>query len=86
MKAHSIRPGYFFPPKEFPEDRKHQRSTSAAVLDKIMTPALSVLASSMYTPNEELGLFALNVAKGRWPEKELFRNKELRELVKEVKG
>ena len=86
MKAHTIRPGYFFPPRQYPDDRKHQRSTTAAVLDKVLTPALLVLAPSLYSPNEDLGLFALSVAKGRWPHKELFRNKDLRGLVKQVKG
>lgn len=85
MKAHSIRPAYFFPPKEFPEDRKYQRSTSAIILDKILTPVVCTLSPSLYTPNHDLGLFATNVAKGRWPDQELFRNKDLRELVKQVK-
>lgn len=86
MKAHLIRPGYFFPPKQFPEDRKHQRSTTAIVLDKVMTPLINVLSPSLYTPVEDLGLFALAVAKGKWTDKELFRNKDLRELVEQVKS
>lgn len=86
MAAQVIRPGYFFTPKQFPEDRKHQRSITALMLDKLMTPALSALAPSLYTPNSELGLFAVNVAKGQWRDKELFTNKDLRSLVQQIKA
>lgn len=64
----------------------HQRSTTAIVLDKVLTPVTSGLVPSLYTPIEDLGPFVLAVAKGQWSDKELFINKDLRELVKQIKS
>ncbi|KAH9926775.1 uncharacterized protein B0H18DRAFT_1005511 [Fomitopsis serialis] len=84
MKARIFRPAYFFPPKKYPEDRKNQRPAWFRALDIVMTPVVKTLLPSIYTPTEDLGKFAIELAKGRWPEKVLFRNVEMRELVKEL--
>ena len=34
----------------------------------------------MYTPVEQMGRFAVELAKGRWGDETLFRNKRMREL------
>jgi len=84
MAAHVLRPGYFFPSPAYPEDRKHQRSTTAYLLDYAMTPLFKALAPSLLAPTEEIGLFATALAKGRFPGQELYRNKVMRQLVKEL--
>ncbi|KAH9835303.1 uncharacterized protein C8Q71DRAFT_710050, partial [Rhodofomes roseus] len=85
MKARIYRPGYFFPSKMYPEDRKHQRSATMGRVDNVMTPAIKCLVPSTYTPTEELGTFAVELAKGRWPDKDFYRNADMRKLVTEVK-
>ena len=84
MQAHVFRPAYFFPPKEYPEDRKNQRPAWFRALDVVMTPLTKVVAPSVYTPTEDLGRFCVELAKGRWPDKQLSRNAEMRQLVKEL--
>ncbi|PCH41954.1 hypothetical protein WOLCODRAFT_132147 [Wolfiporia cocos MD-104 SS10] len=84
FKAHIYRPGYFFPSPKYPEDRKNQRPMSARILDYIMTPALSLFAPELLSPIEDLSRFAVEVAKGCWPEQELFRNRDMRELIRQI--
>lgn len=84
MKAYVLRPGYFFPPKAYPEDRKNQRSLTLRVLDAVAGPLLSTLMPAAYAPTEELGRFMVELAKGRWPDQELTRNAEMRKLLKEL--
>ncbi|EMD34758.1 hypothetical protein CERSUDRAFT_125315 [Gelatoporia subvermispora B] len=84
MLAHILRPAYFFPSKNYPEDRKNQRSSSAAYADCIMTPLISTLLPGQYTPVEDLGRFAVEAAKGRWSDETLFRNARMRELLKQA--
>ncbi|OBZ77716.1 hypothetical protein A0H81_02626 [Grifola frondosa] len=81
MKAHIYRPGYFAP---LPEDRKYQRSWSIGMLDRVMTPLMSTLTPSLVSPIQDLARFVVEVAKGRWPEKTLFRNADMLKLIKEV--
>ena len=84
MTAHIYRPAYFSPSKKYPEDRLHQRSALFRVADNIMGPAFKTLTPSFYSPVEDLGRFAVEVAKGRWPQQTLFRNADMRELIKSV--
>ena len=66
MTAHIYRPAYFSPSKKYPEDRLHQRSALFRMADNIMGPAFKTLTPSFYSPVEDLGRFAVEVAKGRW--------------------
>ncbi|KZT10235.1 uncharacterized protein LAESUDRAFT_416755 [Laetiporus sulphureus 93-53] len=84
MKAYVYRPGYFFPSAKYPEDRKNQRSATANVVDCTVTPIYDLLAPSAYSPIEDLGRFSVELAKGRWPDGELFRNKDMIRLMKEL--
>ncbi|KAI9062183.1 hypothetical protein FKP32DRAFT_1759089 [Trametes sanguinea] len=84
MKAHIFRPGYFFPLKKYPEERKNQRSAALRAFDMAITPIYSKFVPTLYAPLEELGPFALEVAKGRWPDRGLLTNADMRELVKEL--
>ncbi|TFK88549.1 hypothetical protein K466DRAFT_585456 [Polyporus arcularius HHB13444] len=84
ITAHIYRPGYFFPSKKYPEDRRNQRSTLLRVADVALGPAVRGLIPSHYSPIEDLGRFVVEVAKGRWPQQTLFRNADMRELVKSV--
>lgn len=80
LEGHVIRPSYFFP--KLASDRMNLRTKGERVLDFFLSPLLSLLRSSFVTPVDELGVFAVEVAKGRWPEEEMFLNARLRELVK----
>lgn len=84
MEAHIFRPGYFFPSPAYPEDRKHQRGLIANLFDYIATPLGRWFAPSLLTPTEELGLFAIELAKGRFPDQKMYRNAEMRRLVQEL--
>ncbi|RPD56900.1 hypothetical protein L226DRAFT_615315 [Lentinus tigrinus ALCF2SS1-7] len=84
MTAHIYRPGYFFPSNKYPEDRLNQRSALLRVADVAMGPLMRALMPSLYAPVEDLGRFAVEVAKGRWPQQILFRNADMRELMKSV--
>ena len=84
MQAHSIRPAFFGPNKKYPDDAKHQRSAGANIYNRIAGPIFATLLPAYDTPIEELSTVALEIAKGRWPEIELFRNKKIRELAKEL--
>ena len=82
MKTHIFRPGYFFPSKDYPDDRLNQRGSLERAADVLMTPLFSTLLPSSYTPINEFGPFTLEILKGRWPQQELFRNAEMRKLMK----
>ena len=84
MHAHSIRPAYFFPSQDYPEDAKHQRGSSALCFHKLLNPVLGTLYSAGVTPIEYLGRFSVEVAKGRWPNQQMFRNTELKNLMKKL--
>ena len=54
-----------------------------------MTPATEYvfapifnLFPTYYTPLADLGRFSVELAKGRWPDQVMFRNAEMRKLVK----
>ncbi|KAI0777385.1 hypothetical protein BD413DRAFT_468185 [Trametes elegans] len=81
VRVHVFRPAYFFPSKKYPEDRMNQRSTLLRVVDATLGPLVAAATPSWYTPTEELGRFAVELAKGRWPDKVLYRNAEARKLV-----
>ena len=81
IKAHVFRPAYFFPSKEYPQDRMHQRGALARFFDTVSTPMLSFFPS-YYTPLEDLGRFCVELAKGRWPGQVMYRNAEMRKLIK----
>ncbi|KAH7930913.1 hypothetical protein BV22DRAFT_1077465 [Leucogyrophana mollusca] len=84
IKSSIIRPAYFFPSRDHPSDRLNIRSSTARALDCVAAPILRAVAPSMYTPIEGMGLFAVEVAKGRWHEENLFRNTRMVELVKSM--
>lgn len=75
-----MRPGYFFPSKA--SDRENIRSRTARSMDCLMTPIMKTILPSMYMPVEDLGLFAVEAAKGRWSDEKLFPNSRMRELIK----
>jgi len=78
VKGRVIRPGYFFP--TLPADRQNQRSLTARALDVVASRLLR-LAPKLLTPVDTLGEFALEVAKGKWSDENLFSNARLRELM-----
>ncbi|KAI0747112.1 hypothetical protein C8Q80DRAFT_1105707 [Daedaleopsis nitida] len=86
MTAHVYRPAYFFPSKDYPEDRRNQRSVGERILDVTLGAATKALAPSFYTPLEQFGPFVLEVAKGRWPNQELFRNADMRRLMESFRS
>ncbi|KAL7283978.1 hypothetical protein ACG7TL_001250 [Trametes sanguinea] len=84
MKAHIFRPGYFFPSKKYSEERKNHRSAASRAFDMAVTPIYSKFVPSLYAPLKELEPFALEVAKGRWPDRGILTNADMRELVNEL--
>ncbi|KAH9849052.1 hypothetical protein C2E23DRAFT_870931 [Lenzites betulinus] len=84
LKVHVYRPGYFFPSKNYPEDRKNQRSLTLRVLDTVLAPVLATLVPASNTPVADLGRFVVELAKGRWPDRMLFRNTDMQTLIKEL--
>ena len=84
MKAHVLRPAYFRPAREYPEDWKNQRSSAEDILDRVLSPVFNCLLPSYVSPLPVLSKVALEVAKGRWPDVEVFHNKMMLELGKEV--
>ncbi|KAH9927129.1 uncharacterized protein BXZ73DRAFT_102717 [Epithele typhae] len=83
MRAAAVRPGYFFPPKEHAEARARQRGVLARALDTVQTPLLSAVAPGIYTPLEVLARFVVELGKGRWPERTVFPNVEMRALMED---
>ena len=83
MKAHTIRPGYFRPEKEHPLDWPNQRSSWEYYADRVFSPVFNCFIPGLVAPLNELSSVALGVAKGRWPDVELFRNRMIRDLAKE---
>ncbi|KAM5541735.1 hypothetical protein V8D89_004464 [Ganoderma adspersum] len=81
MKAQIFRPGYFFPSKSYPQDRMNQRGAFERLVDNVSTPIFSFFPG-YYTPLADMGRFAVELAKGRWPDQVMFRNAEMRKLIK----
>lgn len=81
MKAHIIRPAYFRPPRENAADWENQRGAVESVLDRVIAPVFNCVAPSLVTPIPEMQRVALGIAKGQWPDVDLFRNKMIRELA-----
>ncbi|KAI0070986.1 hypothetical protein K474DRAFT_1687236 [Panus rudis PR-1116 ss-1] len=77
--AHIMRPAYFHSSFKYPADGPNQRG-KLTYLDRVMGPTFSFLSPSLYIPVETLGKVAVEIAKGRWKDTILFRNKMLREL------
>ncbi|KAI9062181.1 hypothetical protein FKP32DRAFT_1593757 [Trametes sanguinea] len=84
MITHVLRPGYFFPSKQYPEDRRNQRGALLSAVDTLLSPIFSKFTPSLYSPVEELGPFAVEVAKGRWPNQQVFSNADMRRLMKDL--
>lgn len=83
MRACIYRPGYLFPSdnKEYRQEHMKQRGFGKRVADHLITPIYSNFFPKLYTPIEELGRAAIELAKNRWLEKDLFTNAEMRELM-----
>lgn len=84
MKAHSIRPGFIPPSTKYPNDAANQRGWGEVLLSRVAQPIFSTFVPSLYIPVEELGKAAVGIAKGLWPDVDLFRNTKLREVAKQV--
>lgn len=78
---HIVRPGYFRPPRTSPSDWAHQRTRLESAADRVLGPALGLLAPGLLTPLDEMARVVLGLAKGEWKEEGLVRNKRLRELA-----
>ena len=77
IRASIVRPGWFHPSKE----DEHLRPATSRVLHTLFSPIIKGVWPSMYTPVEAIGQLTVDIAKGRWPEEQLFSNVRLRELV-----
>lgn len=82
MAAHIYRAGYFFPSKDYPEDRLNQRSVGERIVDITLGTMLKTFTPHFYTPIELLGPYVLEIAKGRWPDQEVLRNVDMRKFIK----
>ncbi|KAF7985984.1 hypothetical protein HWV62_41290 [Athelia sp. TMB] len=78
ISAAILRPAYFFP--AFPAFRQNIRGAGARALDCTLGSVFSTLTPSLYTPVEQMGQFAVELAKGRWGDETLFNNKRMRQL------
>ncbi|KAJ3556289.1 hypothetical protein NM688_g2104 [Phlebia brevispora] len=83
MKAHVIRPAYFRPSREYSQDWANQRSRTENYLDRLLSPVFTCFFPQFVSPLDELSKVSLEIAKGRWPDVELFRNQKIRELAKQ---
>ena len=84
LRGHILRPAYFSPSRDYSADWQNQRSATENVLDRILGPVFTFLVPSLVSPLNELSGVALGVSKGQWPDIDLFRNKHMRELAKEL--
>ncbi|KAI0674614.1 hypothetical protein C8Q78DRAFT_1067589 [Trametes maxima] len=82
--AQVFRPGYFFPSKKYAGDRANQRSRALRAVDVVLSPVLGTFTPDLYAPLEDLARFAVELAKGTWPGQPLYRNADMRRLVKEL--
>ena len=51
-------------------------------MDRVLTPGLGLLAPSSMIMAEQLAKAAMEIAKGRYPDTEIFPNKDLLEIAK----
>ncbi|KAF9225539.1 hypothetical protein BS17DRAFT_700622 [Gyrodon lividus] len=78
---------YFFPSKEHQSDQVNICSLTARAIDTIAGLIVLTMFPSQFTPIDDLGLFAVEAAKGRWADDNLFRNRRiLWELLQELCG
>ena len=49
-----------------------------------LAPLYTTLTPSLYTPIEDFGPFTMEILKGRWSQQELFRNADMRALMKQL--
>ncbi|CCL98335.1 uncharacterized protein FIBRA_00329 [Fibroporia radiculosa] len=84
MKAHILRLGYFFPSSKYAEVRRNPRDLPLQCTDCIMAPLLSFMAPTLSTPRHDLAWCAVELAKGRWPDKALVRSEEITQLTKKL--
>lgn len=82
MQGHIIRPAYFRPPRKYPGDWANQRTTAESVIDRVLGPTLSTFLPVYVSPIDSMTKVVLEIAKGRRPNVELFRNKQILELAK----
>jgi hypothetical protein len=84
MRAHVIRPGYFRPLRDYPQDWTNQRAGWESAVDRVVGPLFTWLTPSLVTPLDEMSKVALEIVKGRWPDMDMFRNKNIRELARDL--
>jgi hypothetical protein len=85
LKAAIMRPGYFYPSKAYPQDAVNQRGLGLRIADKFMGPPLSVFYPQGVISVEQIGQFALHVARGKWENKgSIFENVEMKKYIKSL--
>ncbi|TDL15951.1 hypothetical protein BD410DRAFT_795883 [Rickenella mellea] len=84
MKAQNIRPGYFFP--SHPDDRQDLRTGFSRFIDRVIMPIVKTAAPSMAIDISDLGKVAVEIAKGKYGEDEVFSNAQMRGLLKTRKA
>ncbi|KAI0265524.1 hypothetical protein BC834DRAFT_824845 [Gloeopeniophorella convolvens] len=85
LKATIMRPGYFFPSKEHPQDAQNQRGLSMRIADKVLGRPFSVIYPSGATTVEQVGQFATEAARGRWGDGPIYENTEMKKLLKSLR-
>lgn len=84
LQAHVLRPGYFRPLRKYPGDWANQRTSFESGLDRVLGPVLSTLTPSVVLPIDVFCTATLGIAQGKWPEQELFRNKDMLKVGKDL--
>ncbi len=82
LRAHILRPGYIVPSRKFPQDLPNQRSRFESGADRILSPALSLLAPTRMITVEQMARAALEIAKGKHADVDLFRCKALLDVAR----
>ncbi|KAI0305238.1 hypothetical protein B0F90DRAFT_1815485 [Multifurca ochricompacta] len=81
-----MRPGYFFPSKDYPQDAPNQRGLALRVADKLFGAPLSLFYSGGVISVEQIGQFALAAARGKWEGKGkvIFENAEMKKFLQNL--
>lgn len=74
-----LKPGYFFPSN--PTDAKEIRSGVERVLDYLLAPGMRALFPSAVIKTQDMGRFAVEIAKGKMGDEVAFSNERMNELL-----